>query len=37
MDEPRLPDSRRGLFLYWGGGAYPGRGLLAIFPWKERA
>ena len=36
MDEPRLPDSRRGLFLYWGG-PYPGRGLLTIFPWKERA
>ena len=33
MDEPRLPDSRRGLFLYWGD-SYPGRGLLAIFPWK---
>lgn len=28
MDEPRLPDSRRGLFLYWKD-PYPGRGLLA--------
>lgn len=24
MDEPRLPDSRRGLFLYWRD-PYPGR------------
>lgn len=36
MDEPRLPDSRRGLFLYRGD-PYPGLGLLAIFLWKGRA